>query len=128
MHQTFGLKNIKIHSLPSDRDQNFLLTNQRRKFVLKIYNYKESLSYIKMQIAALEHIGKGAFSYNLPELIGEINQVKKDCKIYNICLFTYVEGNFISNIRFRKNKIIGVGRLVGEVSSALQNFKYKKVI
>ena len=80
-----------------------------------------------MQIAALEHIAKSAFSYNLPELIGEINQVKKDCKTYNICLFTYVEGNFISNIPFRKNKIIGVGRLVGELSSALQNFKYKKV-
>ena len=52
LYQTFGLKNIKISSLPSDRDQNFLLTNQKRKFVLKIYNYNESLSYIKMQIAA----------------------------------------------------------------------------
>ena len=89
------------------------LTNQSRKFVLKIYNYGESLSYIKMQIAALEHIAKGAFSCNLSKLIGEINQVKKNCKIYNICLLTYVEENFISHIPFRKNKIIGVGRLVG---------------
>ena len=95
--------------------------------MLKIYNYKESLSYINMQIAALGHIPKSAFSYNLPELIGEINQVKKDCKIYDKCLFTYVEGNFISNILFRKNKILGVGRLIVELSSALQNFKYKNV-
>ena len=72
-----------------------------------------------MQISALRHIARSAFSYNLPELIGEINQVKKDDKTYNICLLTYVEGNFISNIPFRINKIIGIGRLVGELNSAL---------
>ena len=81
--------------------------------MLKIYNYGESPSFIKLQIAALEHIAKDAFSCNLSKLIGEINQVKKNCKIYNICLLTYVEENFISNIPFRKNRIIGVGRLVG---------------
>ena len=45
----FGLHG-RAHSLPSERDQNFLLTNQAgEKFVLKIANALESRTFLEAQ-------------------------------------------------------------------------------
>ena len=54
----FGIR-ATARSLPSERDQNFLLTDSAgEKFVLKIANALESREFLEAQNAALTHAGK----------------------------------------------------------------------
>src|ERR1051325_4117336 len=54
----FGIR-ATAQPLPSERDQNFLLTTSTgEKFVLKIANALESRDFLEAQNAALNHVGK----------------------------------------------------------------------
>src|SRR5215212_10640970 len=48
-----------VRQLPSERDQNFLLTDKfGEKFVLKIANALESLEFLEAQNAVLKHVSQ----------------------------------------------------------------------
>src|ERR1044071_1390958 len=52
----FGIR-ARAHALPSERDQNFLLTNEAgEKFVLKIANALESRPFLEAQNSVLKHL------------------------------------------------------------------------
>ena len=54
--ERFGIRG-RAHSLPSERDQNFLLTDRAgEKFVLKIANALESRAFLEAQNAVLKHL------------------------------------------------------------------------
>src|ERR1044072_5897968 len=53
----FGIR-ARVQSLPSERDQNFLLTDGAgEKFVLKIANRLESRAFLEAENAVLKHVG-----------------------------------------------------------------------
>ena len=57
----FGIR-ARAQALPSERDQNFLLTNQAgEKFVLKIANALESRAFLEAQNAVLKHLERAGF-------------------------------------------------------------------
>src|ERR1044072_8040724 len=52
----FGIR-ARAQALPSERDQNFLLTNEAgKKFVLKIANALESREFLEAQNSILKHL------------------------------------------------------------------------
>src|ERR1044072_9200140 len=56
--ELFGIHG-RPQSLPSERDQNFLVTDGAgEKFVLKIANALESRAFLEAQNAVLEHVGR----------------------------------------------------------------------
>src|ERR1700752_353506 len=58
--ERFGLR-ARARALPSERDQNFLLTNQAgEKFCLKIANALESRAFLEAQNSVLKHLERRA--------------------------------------------------------------------
>src|SRR5215207_5754202 len=54
----FGIR-ATAHQLPSERDQNFLLTNDAgQKFVLKVANALEKPEFLEAQNAVLKHLAR----------------------------------------------------------------------
>ena len=59
----FGIQ-ATARPLPSERDQNFLLTNSAgEKFVLKIANALESREFLEAQNAVLNHLAKAGLDF-----------------------------------------------------------------
>ena len=88
--------NGTFHQLYSDRDQIFLISANRKKYILKISNPAESRSVLDLQDAATHYILKKDPNINIPQLVGEIYQERKDGQLYLIRLLTYVEGDLMS--------------------------------
>ena len=57
-----------LKELYSDRDQNFLFSNNSKKYILKIFNQAEDISVIKLQLDAVNYISKKNVSILLPDI------------------------------------------------------------
>ena len=96
VHELYGLR-ATASSLPSERDQNFLLTDELgRKFVLKIANTLEDEALLTAQCEAMQHIGANV-SYCqrlVPGVSGKIlERVKSPGQGTNLVrLVTYLPG------------------------------------
>ena len=76
-------KKGELQELYSDRDQNFLFTTKKQKYLLKIYNSLEKRKVIELQIASLKHIVRSDFPFKVPEPINGLKKVFKDkCNYY----------------------------------------------
>jgi 4-aminobutyrate aminotransferase-like enzyme/Ser/Thr protein kinase RdoA (MazF antagonist) len=65
----YGLVGASVRSLPSERDQNFLLEDAAgARYVLKVANRGESRDVLDLQNRALEHISSCGLSLNVPLL------------------------------------------------------------
>jgi 4-aminobutyrate aminotransferase-like enzyme/Ser/Thr protein kinase RdoA (MazF antagonist) len=117
-------------SLPSERDQNFLLeTASGEKFVLKLANLTEDRLMLEAQNGAMNHLAKHT------DLCPRIIPTKKGDEIASVTspagarhfvrLVTYLTGTPLGNIRRRSPALLhDLGYKIGLVDLALQGFDH----
>ena len=120
----FGVR-ATARMLPSERDQNFLLTTpEGAKFVLKIANGLESRELLEAQNAVLEHLEtRVSFSPSVvPALNGEL--ISRESNYY-VRLVTYLPGEDLSSaMPYSPELLRDFGRKLGQMDRALADFDH----
>ena len=125
--QHFGI-HATAQPLPSERDQNFLLTNSTdEKFVLKIANALESREFLEAQNAVLKHVATRvdfcqAFVHGIngDELV--------TVEGYFVRMVRYLPGVPLGEIRSHPAELLrDLGRKLGQLAHALQDFDHPAV-
>jgi Ser/Thr protein kinase RdoA (MazF antagonist) len=125
--ERFGIR-ARAQALPSERDQNFLLTNQAgEKFVLKIANALESRTFLEAQNSILKHLERRVSICQklLPAVSGEeIVTVKS----HFIRMVHYLPGVPLAEIRPHTSGLLhDLGRKLGQLAHALADFDHPAV-
>jgi Ser/Thr protein kinase RdoA (MazF antagonist) len=123
----FGIR-ARAQALPSERDQNFLLTNQAgEKFVLKIANALESREFLEAQNSILKYLERRVSICQklLPAASGEeIVSVKS----HFVRLVHYLPGVPLAEIRPHSSGLLhDLGRKLGQLAQALADFDHTAV-
>ena len=120
--ESFGLR-ATARELPSERDQNFLLTDESgEKFVLKIANGLESLPLLEAQNAVLEHLAK-RISF-CPRVVSDV-KVKSN---HFMRLMTYLPGVPLAEVYPHSPALLrDLGRKLGQMDRALADFDHPAV-
>lgn len=125
--ESFGIQ-ATARPLPSERDQNFLLTNSAgEKFVLKIANALETREFLEAQNAALSHVGKQVdFCQSVVRGVAgdEIVAVGN----YFVRVVRYLPGVPLGEIRPHPPELLrDLGRKLGQLAHALKDFDHPAV-
>ena len=75
-----------IDELFSDRDQNFIVTNSKGNYIVKIYNQMENRSTIDLQEDIVNHILEVEPAMKLPKQIGPTITLQKNNQSFIIRL------------------------------------------
>lgn len=114
------------HALPSERDQNFLLTNQAgEKFVLKIANALESRTFLEAQNAVLKHLERRVSICQ--KLVGdEIVTVEAvNGTAHFVRMVHYLPGVPLAEARPHSSELLhDLGRKLGQMAAALADFDH----
>jgi Ser/Thr protein kinase RdoA (MazF antagonist) len=116
--------------LPSERDQNFLVTTAGERYVLKIANASEDRTMLDAQNAAMAHVSRRvAFCPRvLPTKTGEAIAVAPGSG-HLVRLVTYLPGVPLAETAGPKRAGLpaNLGRAVGELDAALADFDHPAV-
>ena len=117
----FGLR-VSARELPSERDQNFLLTDASGgKFVLKIANALESRALLEAQNAVLDHLAdRVSFC---PRVVSGI-RIKSG---YLVRLMTYLPGVPLAEVQHSPALLRDLGSKLGQLDRALADFDHPAV-
>ena len=118
------LKHINTaHRLPSERDHNFLLTDDsNQRFVLKIANRSESRDFLEAQNAVLDYLSQRVSFCQ--RVIGEITEFQG----YLVRLVTYLPGVPLAEISLHTQGLLhDLGQKLGQLSRALADFDHRAV-
>ena len=118
------LEQIKTaRRLPSERDQNFLLTdNAGQPLVLKIANVAESRAFLEAQNAVLDYLSE-RLSF-CQRVIGEIGEYKG----HFVRTVTYLPGVPLAEIKPHTPGLLqDLGQKIGQLSRALADFDHPAV-
>jgi len=112
-----------VDKLPSERDQNFLLTDDSgQQFVLKVANTAESRDFLEAQNAVLDYLAERV-SF-CPRVIGEIAEFRG----HLVRLVTYLPGVPLAEIKPHTPGLLhDLGRKIGQLSHALADFDHPAV-
>ncbi len=129
VHSLYGLR-ATAASLPSERDQNFLLhTAAGEKFVLKIANAKEERSMLEAQQGVLEHLAQHTalcprVAANLRgEPMTEVQSAHGATHL--VRMVTYLDGIPLGNVKRHSPELMrDLGRACGEIDRALAHFDH----
>ncbi|HEU4934369.1 MAG TPA: phosphotransferase [Pyrinomonadaceae bacterium] len=119
----------RAQALPSERDQNFLLTNEGgEKFVLKIANALESRTFLEAQNSILKHL-EGRVSICQKLLGDEIVTVKAASgATHFVRMVHYLPGVPLAEVRpYSSGLLHDLGRKLGQVAGALADFDHPAV-
>ena len=125
----FGLP-ARAEALPSERDQNFLLTAaDGKKYVLKIANPEEELGILQMQNEAMRRLAEtapGLCPIVLPNREREtISVVEESGTRYFVRLVSYAEGDPLARVRPHSRDLLhDLGRAAGRLSRGLDGFDH----
>jgi 4-aminobutyrate aminotransferase-like enzyme/Ser/Thr protein kinase RdoA (MazF antagonist) len=119
-------------ALPSERDQNFLLTTtDGRRFVVKIANTTEDPGVVDLQNQALLHLAETAPAVTLPRLVPTLDRMygvfAPDAagRRHTVRLLTWVPGRTLATVRPHTPELLhGLGALLGAVDCALATFDH----
>ena len=118
---------IRAHAqvLPSERDQNFLLTDRAgEKFVLKIANRLESRAFLEAENAVLRHVARRVSFCQSP--VSSIVNVGGDA--YFARLVRYLPGVPLAQIQPQPSELLrDLGRKLGQLDHALSDFDHPAV-
>ena len=120
----------RAQALPSERDQNFLLTNQAgEKFVLKIANALESQTLLDAQNSVLKHLERRVSICQklLPATSGEeIVTVKAAYGVTHfVRMVHYLPGVPLAEVRPHSSGLLhDLGRKLGQLARALADFDH----
>ena len=128
----FGIR-ASASPLPSERDQNFLLTNSTgEKFVLKIANALEAPAFLEAQNAVLNHLAKRvSFCQRLvPATSGEevVTVRGSNGAMHFARLVHYLSGVPLGEVKLQSNELLrDLGRKLGVLDRALADFDHPAV-
>jgi Ser/Thr protein kinase RdoA (MazF antagonist) len=110
-------------SLPSERDQNFLLTDSAgEKFVLKIANALESRAFLEAENAVLKHVaGRVSFCQSpLADIVSIEDHFAR--------LVRYLPGVPLAQVQPQSPELLhDLGRKLGQLDHALSDFDHRAV-
>ena len=120
----FGLC-ARAQSLPSERDQNFLLTDREgEKFVLKIANALESRAFLEAENAVLKHVARRV-SFCQSPVTSEILSIEDR---YFARLVRYLPGVPLAKVQPQPAELLrDFGRKLGQLDRALSDFDHAAV-
>jgi len=130
--ERFGLR-ARAQALPSERDQNFLLTNQAgEKFVQKIANALESREFLEAQNAVLRHLERHvAFCQKLMMAVSGDDVVAVNAANgvqHFVRMVHYLPGVPLAEIRPHPPGLLhDLGRKLGQLAGALADFDHPAV-
>lgn len=128
----FGIR-ASASPLPSERDQNFLLTNGAgEKFVLKIANALEAQAFLEAQNAVLTHLAKRvSFCQRLvPATSGDgiVTVQGSNGASHFARLVHYLEGVPLGEVKPQSHELLReLGRKLGALDRALADFDHPAV-
>ncbi len=127
--ETYGIA-AEAKTLPSERDQNFLLTleNGERR-VLKITNALEDRTWLEAENAAMRHISErvAACPQLYPTLAGDfITEVTAPNGSHHfVRLISYLSGVPMGDVKRHSPELLtDLGRKVGQMNNALADFDH----
>jgi Ser/Thr protein kinase RdoA (MazF antagonist) len=122
--ELFGIRG-RAQSLPSERDQNFLLTDGAgEKFVLKIANGLESRAFLDAENAVLKHVGSRVSFCQSP--VSSVVTIQQG-DTYFARLVGYLPGVPLAQIRQTPELLCDLGRKLGQLDHALSDFDHRAV-
>jgi Ser/Thr protein kinase RdoA (MazF antagonist) len=122
---------LDVSSLVSERDQNFLLKNNKgEKFVLKIANAAESVEVLDFQNQAMNHMAKQDPSLPLPKACfsldrKQIHRLELNGNKHFVRVVTYLKGKLLDDLpkdRRDQNLMVSMGRFLGRLDRGLAGF------
>jgi 4-aminobutyrate aminotransferase-like enzyme/Ser/Thr protein kinase RdoA (MazF antagonist)/murein DD-endopeptidase MepM/ murein hydrolase activator NlpD len=133
VQERFGLSAGTADSLPSDRDQNFLLTEKAsgRSFVLKISHFGEDLAVLDLQHRMLEHLTRAGFplsnvmrSADGQEVV-ELDHPEGKDETFFARLLTWIPGTLLSQVNPQTPGLLdSLGTFLGGMSRSLEDFSH----
>ena len=128
----FGIR-ATAHQLPSERDQNFLLTNDAgQKFVLKIANAVEEPAFLEAQNAVLKHLAQHV---SFCQRLVTTNSGKEIVKVraengttHLVRVVDYLPGVPLAEARPHTPELLeDLGSKLGQLAHALADFDHPAV-
>jgi Ser/Thr protein kinase RdoA (MazF antagonist) len=123
----YGL-DVTASPLPSERDQNFLMTNRAgERYVLKIANASEERAMLEAQNAAMAHVSRRVTFCPrvIPTTAGVTIGVAGAGHF--VRLVTYVPGMPLAEATGKASLMASFGRAIGELDAALSDFDHPAV-
>lgn len=119
-------------SLPSERDQNFLLTTKDgRLYILKIAGRTESIEALQLENALMAQLQQSAVAHLVPKLVTAVSQqaishtVAKNGISYLVRLITHLPGKLLAQTKPHSPKLLySLGDTFGQLNLALANFAH----
>lgn len=130
--QFFGL-NTKASPLPSERDQNFLLTaDSGERFVFKIANATEDRAMLEAQQEAMTHIADQVSI--CPKVIATtegktITEIESPTGVNHLAwMITHLDGIPLGTVRRHSPELLGeLGATLGKLNRALTDFDHPAI-
>jgi 4-aminobutyrate aminotransferase-like enzyme/Ser/Thr protein kinase RdoA (MazF antagonist) len=118
--------------LPGEYDDNFhVISRDGREFVLKVMHPARDRAFIDLQCAALQHLAERAAGILLPRVVpahdGTLYRIFADADGAPrlVWMLTFVPGTVLAEVRPHSHELLeSLGRLLGEIDSALQDFRH----
>lgn len=126
----FGLGDVQLRPLVSERDQNFLVNTEAGSRVLKISNIAEDPLVVQAQTAALNHLLRSGLHRCVPSVIKDLDG--EQLLFYSsaqgthcIRLLSYLPGHLYSADKKTPDSLTEMGEFVGRLSRSLCSFGHK---
>jgi 4-aminobutyrate aminotransferase-like enzyme/Ser/Thr protein kinase RdoA (MazF antagonist) len=121
-----------VRELPSERDQNFLLTEESgRQFVLKVAGAAEREETLDLQNRAMEHLSARLAEYAFPRPLpalqgGRIAVVRgRSGSRHFVRLLAYVTGRLLADVQPHSPDLLrSLGKFYGAVDRSLVDFNH----
>ena len=125
----YGIE-ANVHTLVSERDQNFRLTSQNGlRYSLKISNHAEQAEVIDCQNQALIHVENVDPSFPLPRVIpsleGQLHcQVERGGETHFVRLLSWLDGSVIHDTTMDAGLARQLGQLLARLDLAFKGFDH----
>jgi len=135
--EQFALKHYGLAAraevLPSERDQNFLLTAaDGRMSVLKIANVAEEVRILELQNMAMRHLAGPDEPVPCPQVIPSLknrhieNVEDSNGRSHFLRLVSFIPGVPLAKVRPQTPELLGdFGRFIGRLSRRLESFRHE---
>jgi Ser/Thr protein kinase RdoA (MazF antagonist) len=119
-------------ALPSERDQNFLVSDPRRgKFVLKIANRDDTAELLDFQHQAMRRVARAQCRAQVPQVVpaidgGDLASIRSaGGTTHHVRVLSWIEGTVLAEARPRCTGLLeSVGASMAEIDRALEDFTH----
>ena len=117
--------------LPSERDQNFKISGDGEKYVLKIANSEESVRFLELQNQLIQFLSAGhtdlEFARLVPSRTGEtISRIKDERgREHFVRLLSWLDGDCLAQVQPHGRLLLAsLGRALAQMDAALTEFSH----